>query len=730
MTAPPAPEGERRHQRVLGWIADSLVAAVVLTFLETAHVLAWWPGERSAGALAGIVWLMLGLMGLLGAIAGPALLLAVAAAMRFQVLAAWRADMVRGGEARVAALVRAAVAVSALAVFAGFTFVLAAWANRAFLEARPIALVESVALSVFIVIAALVAVEVAARLAGRASRSAALVEWSGGKVGLIVLAVSLVLAALALPVVAQRAAPDGELARPATAACWFLLLLIVMRAARPRLTRRVRAAARAIAVVSALAAVTVPLGLRWADAGRHAVWSRGDISRTVAVRVFAAFDRDGDGFASAVVGGPDCDDGDAGTGPLAPDLPGNGRDENCNGSDAPPRAPVAAAASTPNPSRPNVLLVTIDAVRVDHLGAWGYKRPTSPRLDALAARSTRFAWALTSTPTTRWALRSIALGRYSSSFGWVDGGATARRTKAPALGESFAAAGYDTRNIMCCPWPPDMAEVVHAGVAQVDQPAASPREKSKRFNGEQVAARVAAFLSSRRGATRPFFVWTHLIDPHNPYERRPGAPDFGDGQLDRYDSEIAYADARLGAILDALERSGLARSTIVAVASDHGEEFGDHGRRFHGASLYNEALRVPLIVHLPGAPARVVDTPVSLVDIAPTLADLAGVTAPAGASGRSLAAAVRGTGPAPQRPILAEVIPDEKITGNLLAVMSGCDKLIWDRQANVFELYSRCADPGDRDDRAASEPQVLERMRQLMAARVDADLAAATTSAK
>ena len=99
-----APEGERRHQRVLGWIADSLAAAVVLTFLETAHILAWWSGDRSAGALAGIGWLVLGLMGLLAAIVGPALLLTVAVAMRFRVLAAWRADMVRGGQARVAAL--------------------------------------------------------------------------------------------------------------------------------------------------------------------------------------------------------------------------------------------------------------------------------------------------------------------------------------------------------------------------------------------------------------------------------------------------------------------------------------------------------------------------------------------------------------------------------------------------------------------------------------------------
>ena len=719
------PDGERRHQRVLGWFADSLVAGVALGLLELYHILAWWPGDWSVGALAGIGWLVLGLMGLISAIVGPALLLGLAVAMRFQVLAAWRADLARGGEARVAALVRAAVALAALLMFAGFTYVLAAWANAAFLEARPIALVEATVLSAFVVVASLVAVEVSARLAGRASRSASLVEWSNGRAGLAVLAVSLVLAALVLPVVAQLAAPDGDLKRPATGLCWFLLILIAMRAARPRLRPgRVRSLSRGIAIVAALAAATVPLGLRWAETGRQAVWTRGDTSRDVAVRVFRAFDRDGDGYASDLVGGADCDDGDAAIGPVAPDVAGNGRDENCNGSDAQPRAPARTAARPPGPGRLNVLLVTIDATRADHLGAWGYDRPTSPRIDALAARSTRFSWAHTTTPTTRWAVRSIALGRYSSSFGWARDGSTAKRTMAPTLAESFAKAGYETRTVMCCPWPPDTAAIVHAGMAEIEQPDASVREKSKRFTGEQVAARVTAFLSRPRAEARPFFVWAHMIDPHNPYEPRSGVPDFGAEPVDRYDNEIAYADARVGEILDALDRSGLAKNTIVAVASDHGEEFQDHGRAHHGRSLYNEVLRVPLIVHLPGAPARVEGTPVSLVDLAPTLADLTGVAAPAGANGRSLADAVRGTGQAPTRPILAEVIPDEKIDRNLLGVVSGCDKLIWDREGNVFELYSRCSDVGDQHDRSASEPEVLERMRRLMAAHMDAELAA------
>src|SRR5690606_5811593 len=121
----------------------------------------------------------------------------------------------------------------------------------------------------------------------------------------------------------------------------------------------------------------------------------------------------------------------------------------------------------------------------------------------------------------------------------------------------------------------------------------------------------------------------------------------------RYDAEIAYVDRHVGRVLAALDP----RTTIVALASDHGEEFGEHGTRFHARSLFNQVVRIPLIVRYPGAPARVVAGPASLVDVTPTLLELAGVAGPAGMNGRSLAASIRAGVEPPAHPVLMELVP-------------------------------------------------------------------------
>src|SRR5690606_31495038 len=121
----------------------------------------------------------------------------------------------------------------------------------------------------------------------------------------------------------------------------------------------------------------------------------------------------------------------------------------------------------------------------------------------------------------------------------------------------------------------------------------------------------------------------------------PGAPHFGDRAADRYDAEIAFVDLQVGRILDQLRAAGLDGSTIVVVTADHGEELGEHGQRYHGRSLYNQGTRIPLVIHDPGAAPHVVDTPVSLADVMPTVLDLVGLAGPAGMNGVSHAGAVR-----------------------------------------------------------------------------------------
>jgi arylsulfatase A-like enzyme len=278
------------------------------------------------------------------------------------------------------------------------------------------------------------------------------------------------------------------------------------------------------------------------------------------------------------------------------------------------------------------------------------------------------------------------------------------------LGQSFERAGWSTFAIHCCITLFDKPHGVVEGIGKVDA-SAEKIYREKKHNADEVAKRIVAFLRAQAAAPTPFFLWSHMIDPHDPYQQLPGAPVFGKAAIDKYDAELAFVDLQIGAILQALEDTGLADDTIVAITADHGEEFDDHGQRFHGRSVYNESMRVPLAIFDPGAAPNVVDTPVSLVDVAPTLLDLAGIDRPAGQNGRSLAAAVRTGASAPDRTVLGELIADYRITRNLVAAYAGTWKLIWDIDANGYELYSLADDPLDHVDRKGSEPGVFFEMK-------------------
>ena len=177
----------------------------------------------------------------------------------------------------------------------------------------------------------------------------------------------------------------------------------------------------------------------------------------------------------------------------------------------------------------------------------------------------------------------------------------------------------------------------------------------------------------------------------------PGAPTFGKRPIDKYDGEIAFVDQQVGVILKALRDAGRADDTVVVITADHGEEFGEHGGEFHGRTVYNEVMHVPLLVHDPGAPAQVVTTPVSVVDIAPTVLGLAGLPAPAGMNGRSLAATVVSGAPAPtDRVVLGELLPDYRITGDQVTGFVDGWHLVWDRTADTLQLFSLERDPLDQ----------------------------------
>ena len=559
--------------------------------------------------------------------------------------------------------------------------------------------------------------------------------------GAATLGVLLVVAAVRWTVPALNAAPVATYAVLVASA----LALRVLRSGRSW-------SARAAAVAIGAAAVLSMIGSTGSAAARGEAVSHGVMSKRALRALWARGDGDGDGYARAAFGGADCDDRDPRRSPAAQEVPGNGVDENCSGgdgevaamahrlaggatapADAAPADAATATAALPTATAaaaagPNVLLISFDALRADHLGAWGYRRPTSPNLDALAARSARFAWAMTSCPSTRCAVPALLTGRYASTL--RDGEVV------PTLASALGGAGWETATITCCSrFAGDGEEL--GGFSLVDASSDALRQKrAGQSNSDEVVRKVVRWLE-RRGsagaAAPPFFVWTHLYDPHGPYQAPEEPRRFGDSDLDRYDAEIRFADAQVGHLLAELARLGLAERTIVVITSDHGDEFGEHGIRFHARSLFNQVVRIPLLVHVPpslgGAAAGLVEQhPVSLVDVTPTVLELAGVALPSGMNGRSLAAAVRGTAAAPARPVLIELVPDHQIERDMAAIVWGSWKAIWDRQANAWSLYSLADDPGDAVD-LVEEPRQgslgkLAELERLLRAALDAELGA------
>jgi len=196
-------------------------------------------------------------------------------------------------------------------------------------------------------------------------------------------------------------------------------------------------------------------------------------------------------------------------------------------------------------------------------------------------------------------------------------------------------------------------------------------------------------------------VWAHYFDPHDLYDAHEGF-DFGSEDVDRYDSEIAFTDHHVGRLLDGLRARGLEERTIVVFVADHGEEFRDHGQLRHSKTLYEEVLRVPLVVRVPGfAPARVAP-PVRTLDVAPTLTALVGLPVPAAFTGHAWRAQRGAFLTPPPRTLVAETrrLADKR------GIREGAWKLILDRASGRVELFDLASDPEERKNRVRRHPEI------------------------
>jgi choline-sulfatase len=368
-------------------------------------------------------------------------------------------------------------------------------------------------------------------------------------------------------------------------------------------------------------------------------------------------------------------------------------------------------------ARPNVLLVTIDTLRADRVGCYGYARAATPILDGLAARGVRFATAIAHVPLTAPSHASMLTGRTPLGHGMRDNGGFVLPEKVRTLAEDFKAAGYHTAAFVSG-FPLNRRFGLDRGFETYDDHLPRGSDPRRTAYVERTADRTTAavlqWLESVEKAPPPgpWFTWVHYYDPHAPYEP-PGSfgPRFASSP---YDGEIAFVDEQLGRLLAAVAAKGLQGSTVVLVTADHGESLGQHGEDTHGIFIYDSTLRVPWIMAGPEIDAgRVASTVARGIDVAPTLLDYAGLAARPEMEGRTLRRAAAGAA-LDDAPAYAESLHAQLQYGwaPLHALRTDRFKLI---DAPRVELYDLKADGAETQDRSQEDGARVATLRSELA---------------
>lgn len=359
----------------------------------------------------------------------------------------------------------------------------------------------------------------------------------------------------------------------------------------------------------------------------------------------------------------------------------------------------------------NVLLISLDTLRADRLGSYGYAAARTPYLDRLAARGMRFTRATSVMPLTLPAHSSLMTGTFPVAHGVRDNGGFYLGEEQVTLAEILAGRGFRTGGfigafVLDSRWGIAQGFGRYFDAFDLTEFDQAPGMDAIQRPGSEVVDQALVWLEEDR--ERPFFAWVHLYDPHTPYEApepyRSAFPATRDGA---YDAEIAATDAQVGRLLDALARDGRLADTLVVAVADHGEMLGEHGELTHCFFIYEAAVHIPLLIAGPGAPTAVIEDQVRIVDIFPTILGRLGIEAPATIQGADLWPLTAGKD---LRLIAHSESWYPRIHygwSELQSIQDGRYKLIG---APERELYDLALDPGETLNLAAAEPERVAAM--------------------
>jgi len=355
----------------------------------------------------------------------------------------------------------------------------------------------------------------------------------------------------------------------------------------------------------------------------------------------------------------------------------------------------------------NLLLIVIDALRPDHLGCYGYQRETSPEIDKIAEEGIKFDRVISQSSWTKPSMASLLTSTYPEVHGVkkIEDILSYQETFLPKI---LRDNGYITGCIQTNPFLASDSGFNVGFDYYVELFDKIPGVYKPRVH--EAIKIVFDWLDWFKN--KKFFLYLHLLDTHNPYSPPEGFRKFGAKEPDLFDGEIRFVDYHIGLIKNYLLMKGLEKKTILIITSDHGEEFQEHGLKYHAKHLYEEVLRVPLIISSPALITSGISIPTQVrsIDIVPTILDLLGIPNSEKHQGESLVPLIKNPF-SPDRPAISQIGEGDGFGGKeIIAFNTGEYKLIWNKKEDTKELYHLPSDPQETQNLAEQDEETSGRL--------------------